>query len=52
MIECPSCHGSGQYDVGDPEDGVTDLCPECEGAGQVEEGDVFDPKRDAFQPGD
>lgn len=52
MIDCPSCYGAGQYDVGDCEDGVTDICPECHGTGQIEEGDVFDSKRDAWRIGD
>ena len=33
---CPSCFGLGCYDVGDCEDGVTEVCPECDGAGEVE----------------
>ena len=33
--ECPSCHGSGVYDVGDPEDGILATCLECDGIGFI-----------------
>ena len=52
MEECPSCLGSGSYDIGDPEDGVCGDCPECEGSGEVETGDTFVPERDAFKAGE
>ncbi len=51
-IECPSCLGTGQYDIGDCEDGVTESCPECEGYGDVETGDMFIPERDGLTPND
>jgi DnaJ-class molecular chaperone len=49
---CSSCHGSGQFDVGDPEEGVTETCPECEGSGLAVDYDDFNPKRDAWTPND
>lgn len=36
MTICPSCEGTGYYDIGDCEDGVTEACPECDGLGEVE----------------
>jgi DnaJ-class molecular chaperone len=36
VVECASCAGLGYYDVGDCEDGVTDVCPECDGEGVIE----------------
>jgi len=35
MKECPSCLGSGSFDIGDCEDGVTDDCPQCHGCGEI-----------------
>lgn len=32
---CLSCCGSGNIDIGDCEDGVTDVCPECDGLGRI-----------------
>jgi DnaJ-class molecular chaperone len=52
MIECPSCNGLGEYDIGDCEDGVTQICPECQGTGLIEPGDLFIPERDAWTPND
>jgi len=52
METCPSCGGLGQYDVGDPEDGVVADCHECLGTGQVEDGDEFIPERDAWTADD
>lgn len=34
---CNSCKGTGQYDVGDCEDGVVEICPECDGTGGYDE---------------
>ena len=34
---CPSCEGTGEFTIGDCEDGVYEVCPQCEGKGQVEE---------------
>lgn len=50
--DCQSCGGSGQIDIGDCEDGVTDECPACHGTGKEPQGDKFIPERDAFTPGD
>ena len=32
---CPSCLGSGQYTLGDVEEGCWDTCPECDGSGEI-----------------
>jgi DnaJ-class molecular chaperone len=52
--DCDSCAGTGNLDIGDCEDGVTDTCPACNGTGKgPEEGiNEFVPKRDAFTPND
>jgi hypothetical protein len=52
MEICDTCQGAGTIDIGDCEDGVTDVCPACNGTGEAPQGDVFDPRRDAFMPGD
>jgi DnaJ-class molecular chaperone len=49
---CDSCKGSGSIDIGDPEDGVTDVCFVCDGTGKQLQGDEFIPERDAFTPND
>lgn len=36
-IKCPSCYGTGVYDVDNCEDGIWGECPECQGSGEVEE---------------
>jgi DnaJ-class molecular chaperone len=48
MTECPSCEGTGEIDIGDCEEGVTDVCPQCNGEGEIADYDVFVPERDAF----
>lgn len=37
MDTCPSCNGSGEYSIGDCEDGVNEMCPDCNGSGCIEE---------------
>lgn len=55
---CESCGGMGGYDASTNCEEYDDWrkCPDCEGRGYVELGyfdrEVFDPKRDAWQPGD
>lgn len=36
---CTSCQGMGYHDVGDCEDGVTEVCPECDGRGEIDDND-------------
>jgi hypothetical protein len=36
FIPCPSCEGCGYFEMGDCEEGCTDVCPECDGLGEVE----------------
>jgi DnaJ-class molecular chaperone len=52
MDTCQSCNGTGEYTLGDCEDGVTEECLECQGTGQIDPGDVFIPERDAWTPRD
>ena len=55
---CKSCQGMGGYDDSTDCEEYDDWqdCVECDGKGYVEAGyfdrEVFDPKRDAWTPGD
>lgn len=34
---CPSCQGTGVWDIGDCEDGVWATCEECDGLGEIDD---------------
>lgn len=52
LVNCYACNGTGEFNIGDVEDGVVEICNICEGSGLLdydeEERDEFVPERDAL----